>query len=116
MNKVRIKGAFIFIIAIASCAKKPTQTITDNKLSGKFENYTGQLVYFESITPAQLIRLDTLEINEDGTFEFYADVNQLGFYRISENQNNFLNLILSETDDINITADIKSLPTTYKIS
>src|SRR5690606_4479112 len=27
-----------------------------------------------------------------------------------------LNLILSETDDINITADIKSLATTYKIS
>ena len=69
-----------------------TPTITGNLTNTPF----GTSVYLDYLTPTNLIPKDTATVDKEGNFAFTYPIEEVGYYRIRINNQNFVNLILNK--------------------
>lgn len=104
----------ILSVLLISCEE---QKNTDNTtISGNLTNLTeGTQVYLDYLTPTQLSTKDTAIVDGDGNYYFDYKIEQLGYYRLRINNENFINLIFNTDEQPVINANGSNLMDSYTI-
>ncbi len=107
----------VTMLALAACSGTVAEEGTKgtSSLSGVVKGAEGKQVYLEELTPNQMVAIDTVEVGEDGSFEFSFSPTGPNFYRLMFDQNNFLIFILNEGDQTKVTAEYPNLFKTYNV-
>jgi len=110
--------AIIIMMALIGCESDNSTSKTDYNTSvkGTIVGGSGQSVIFEMLRSNGVDQLDTITLNETGSFEFGANVKGQGFYRVRLTQNNFVVLILSEGETITFSSNASALEQTFTVS
>ena len=110
--------AIIIMMALIGCESDNSTSKTDynTTVKGTIVGGSGQSLIFEMLHSNGVDQLDTITLNETGSFEFGADVKGQGFYRISLTQNNFIVLILSEGENISFSSSARALEQDYTVT
>lgn len=97
--------SLFILVSMISCGG---QTATEGvKLTGTVENHEkGAMLFFERIDKNEAIREDSVEIDAEGGFTAYLEVNEPAFYRLNFNDRQMVTLILTgEEEEVVINAD-----------
>lgn len=108
---------FSFLIFGISCGNTGGVG-AESKLKGKVTGGgSGQTITIEHLLPTEVKVVDSAEIGEDGSFAFEnLNVETIGFYRIKRNDNAFITLILTPSDQATIETDWNMGITPYTIT
>lgn len=87
----------------------------DFYVSGNIAGKTPVTLFFEELTPTEIIPLDTIQTDADGFFKFDWYIDNPGFYRLGTNQGNFVTLSVEPHQNIYLTAQQDNLPATYQV-
>jgi len=108
MNKLSKYIVFVFLAGVwHSCQTTKEPGKSELILSGQILNTADTMLLFEELTPSEVVPVDTIYIDSEGTFNFRKDIGDAGFYRITANAANFITLSAEPGEHIIITADIK---------
>lgn len=92
------------ILALVGC----TQSVNEGvKLSGALEQFSeGSFAYVEVVGENGIEPLDTLEINDNGSFSTYLTIEEPAFYRVNFNGRQIITFILTgEETEVVVNAD-----------
>ena len=110
INFVHFFGTFIF--ASLFC----TVTAADNVfINGQLENGEGKTIYLEYFIDGKPVKIDSCLINKKGRFDVSTENKVPDFYRIGFAKNDFILLVLSENEKIDLTGDANSLNKSYTV-
>lgn len=119
MKQHSVYHYFIFLLVLVTTAcSEGFNSKTQTKLSGKFSNHNGEMVYLKEIQLNGLVSIDSARISDKGSFSMVFNNNYgSGFYVFStQNQSDAIQLMLSAGDDVLIEADISNLKQSYVVS
>lgn len=117
MNKLIRYIVYVFpAIFWLSCQTTKDPGDGDLILSGQIRNAADTMLLFEELTPSEVVPVDTIYVDSDGTFTFSKQIDDAGFYRITTNSANFITLSAEPGEHIEIKADIEDMPATYNVS
>ncbi len=85
-----------------------------NNISGKISGAGGQLIYLEELTVDDLIRIDSVKIEDNGSFGFSYLPDEAGIFLLKLNPGEFVTFIMAPGDHIEILADKSTFPNEYK--
>ena len=102
----------IFIISCGNDNSDNNSISINGKLSSLEE---GSLVYLDYLTSNEIITKDTAVIDDDGNYSFDYKIEQLGYYRLRINNQNFINLILDVNEAPIINGNGSNLMDTYTV-
>ena len=114
---IALNSLILGVLIMVSCDNKemvtsPTQTI----VKGKLEGITGtERILLQELQARNVVTVDTIVPDMEGNFELGPNVPNYGFYRIFVDNKNFVNLILSPNDTVDIYAQLDDLEGTYQI-
>lgn len=107
-------------LTLASCSENSESSATSSNdnvsVNGIITNGANQDLIFEHLMSKGVTALDTIKLDEKGEFTFSTEVEGQGFYRIRLAQNNFIVMIMSEGEQIELTSDAKSLDQNYTVT
>jgi hypothetical protein len=111
------KYAYYFIlisIFMVSCAEEQKQEgIT---ISGNFLNAKGKQIYFAELETDGIKNLDSLVVDEKGTFNFQHKPLDAGFYLVKTNSGENVLLMLEKNETVDLSADLGATPFDYQIT
>ncbi len=107
-------GLFFLAIFIFSCQQKKDDQKTVY-ISGHLKNYSNDYLFFEELTPTDLIFKDSIIVNDLGYFELDFIPSQTGFYRLGYSSNNFITLVLKPGESIFVEADAENFNKNYVV-
>lgn len=94
----------LLTISLAGCLKNKTE------ISGKLHgSVSGEYIFLDELKSNELITADSSLTGDDGNFSFEIKTENPAFYLLKINQSNFLPLIVSPGERINIEAHHDSL-------
>ncbi|PCI98828.1 MAG: hypothetical protein COB15_05180 [Flavobacteriales bacterium] len=104
----------ILSVLLISCGE---QNNSDNSsISGNLTNLNeGSQVYLDYLTPTQLFTKDTAIIDGSGNYHFNYKIEDLGYYRLRINNENFINLVFNVGETPIINGDGSNLMDSYTI-
>ncbi len=88
----------------------------DLSIEGKLDGASHYDLFFEELTPTDVIPLDTIQTDEQGQFKHTLHINHAGFYRLRASNIDFISLAASPGEKIQITARVSKLKESYKVS
>jgi thiol-disulfide isomerase/thioredoxin len=107
-----IKKFFLFFLAVMVFAGCKNNTV---KVSGTLVNpLSGEYIFLDELKSNELTTVDSIKISADGTFKFEREIKLPAFYLLKINDNNFLTMLLSPGEKIDLNAFNDSL--NYPIS
>lgn len=103
--KINFKRKFYTVIALIiftalSCGS--SDVISNAQVSGKIKNGgVGEKLELLLLLPTEIKVLDTAVIDEEGNYSFdKANIDQIGFYRIKQDDRYFITLIISPDENV----------------
>ncbi|MBL4651899.1 MAG: AhpC/TSA family protein [Flavobacteriales bacterium] len=116
-NRCLLLFSILIITLFNSCdsGKKSGSSDSNTTVKGVITGGNGQSLVFELLRSNGVDPLDTVKLDETGKFEFGANVDGQGFYRVRLAANNFVVLILTEGENMNFSSQAKALEQTYTI-
>ncbi len=112
-----MKKVFIPIITVLifiACGNN--QSLNNESLSGNIINLAEDTpIYLDYLTPNKIVTKDTAIIDGNGNYQFDVKIDQLGYYRLRINNQNFVNLILDINETPIINGDGNNLMDTYSV-
>ncbi|MEE4197853.1 MAG: TlpA disulfide reductase family protein [Bacteroidales bacterium] len=96
---------------ITSCESEPEHFT----VSGKIKNGNGTKLYLVELQKEQLNFLDSIILNEEGSFRFTGNTEIPKFYALRTSPGNYLSLIINPREQITIHADVHNLVATAQI-
>jgi peroxiredoxin len=112
-----IAAAFSFVLGACSKGGNGVASADDTTvvLSGKIENAgSGGLLVLEQVQQNKLVPIDTLSLEEDGTFSEQIHIPEPGFYRLNMANRQFVNLVLDD-EDVKIDANLAQSATKPRV-
>lgn len=85
------------------------------KISGKFDNASGELLTLKELTIADVITVDSVKVSNNGKFTLKGKNNKIAFYNLYVNNANPITLVIKPGDRIHLTGDIGNLANTYQV-
>jgi len=101
----------LIVFSITACDKKPEGF----SINGTITNAVGKTLYFDELTPSGIEQIDSVIINDDGTFSFSGFTNEPKFFLIRFDRKNFIHILVDSLDKIKITANGNDMPNTYTV-
>ena len=105
-------------ILLFSCGESKVEksgSAIENSVSGTIKNGAGRKIYLEGFDMNGIIKLDSTEIAEDGSFQLSSPA-KTNFYRVGFNNTNYILLAIDSTDkNVKITGNADSLSIGYKV-
>jgi peroxiredoxin len=87
----------LFLLIFIACTPAQNKNHDDTKIiTGRIENTGIGVVVLEKFENAQLFSVDTLTVNDDGTYYSTYQVDEPGYYRINFYNTQFVNIILTD--------------------
>ncbi|MDF1671883.1 MAG: TlpA disulfide reductase family protein [Vicingaceae bacterium] len=113
-----MRKLFLFIIPtlLIACGSSDTNTLNGSKINGNLSNLPeGTPIYLDYLMPTELVSKDTAIIDAEGNYSFDYSVENLGYYRLRINNQNFINLILDVNETPIINGDGTNLMDSYTV-
>jgi len=85
-------------------------------IKGTLKNSKGELIRLQMLAVDSISGIDSVVIDEKGSFQFQQPIAEPGFYMLSIKSDNFITLLIEKGEDIVIEGDIMQLATDYKVS
>jgi len=114
--------AFFLIITAStllltpSCGNKNEAGENEILINGRFIHSRANIVYIDIIHVESLERIDSIELDEDGSLQFRYETDKPLFLKISTAEKNFITLIAEPGQTIELSGDINALAKTYTTS
>lgn len=112
MKKSGLKVFAIAVIALAlgACSKEKFH------VKGAITHANDSVLYFENMSLDGAVALDSVKLNESGTFDFTGDASEAPeFYRLRI-ANQIINISVDSTETISVDASYPTMATQYKVS
>jgi thiol-disulfide isomerase/thioredoxin len=108
----------IFILTISfllfSCGEEKGNATSS--VTGNITNLAeGSSIYLDYLTSTDILTRDTAIIDANGNYAFHYPINDIGYYRLRINNQNFINLILDIGETPIINGDGSNLMDTYTV-
>ncbi|MFW6275894.1 MAG: peroxiredoxin family protein [bacterium] len=110
----KLWGFFFLVSLIFSCQEKKDDQETVY-ISGQLKNYSNDYLFFEELTPTDLIFKDTIIVNEMGYFEYDFLPSQTGFFRLGFSSTDFITLVLKPGESVFVEADADCFNEKYEV-
>jgi len=115
---------FAFFLAIAastllltpSCGNKNEAGENEILINGRFIHSRANIVFIDIIHVESLERIDSIELDEDGSLQFRYETDKPLFLKISTSEKNFITVIAEPGQTIELSGDINALAKTYSVS
>lgn len=92
-------------ISLIACGSAQNEQKTSSILSGKISNVLSTELYLIDLSKQKGAPVDTAFINEDGSFAFDYQANEMGFYRVNLTNTTVLILPLGEGKEVTINGN-----------
>lgn len=124
LRPVTGKFAFLWILLLLlpglfwlfSCKEGPEVGADEFRITGTLKNTRGELVRLQWLSVDSLSTLDSVIIDNKGTFSFKGDLKEPGFYLIGTGPDNFITLLVAPGEDISIEGDALQIASDYAVS
>lgn len=103
-----VLSAFLFF----SCSDQ----VTNYSISGKLDNAGGRKIFLYEMSTYDLFPVDSVIVGTDGYFAFTGKIDRIRFMSLRETRLNYITLIVSPGDNIEITADMDNLQQTVAVT
>ncbi len=113
-----MRKLFLFIIPtlLIACGSGDTNTSNSKTINGNLSKLPeGTPIYLDYLMPTELVPKDTAIIDAEGNYSFDYSVENLGYYRLRINNQNFINLILDVNETPIINGDGTNLMDSYTV-
>ncbi len=108
---------YFYIILLSSLGLFGCKSNLTNayQVAGTYANHEGNFLYLEKVISPKLIVVDTLDLNEDGTFEAMGKIDEPGLFRLRDNRNRGPVFFLEGGADVQVKFDAQK-PAEYSAS
>lgn len=109
-----MKKTTVLVIALATilvACNKPNGFV----ISGKITNAKEKYLYLDELKVSSSVPVDSVKINEDGSFKFKGKINYPNFYLLRINEKNFVTLLVDTTEKINVYGDASNFARDYVV-
>lgn len=111
--KMRFSVLLGISISLFSCTEQEQGNVS---ISGTLpQGVNEKEAYLYRVTPQNAVPVDTVAINEDGTFTLVSNVDELGFYQFGVSQQNRINLGLQPDEQIELSFTNPRLEEGYSV-
>lgn len=115
MKNVLLLG--LSLVFLASCDKSEITSPTGTIVKGKLEGITGnERILLQELQARSIVTVDTIIPDAEGNFAIGPNVPNYGFYRVFLDNKNFVNLILSPKDTVELYAQVADMEGTYSVA
>lgn len=116
MRKVQIiLSLLISFVLFSGCHPGKKANSDGIIISGKL-NFNGEdRVYLQLLNPLEVVTIDSVSVNKNGTFSFKQQTKEANFYIIKTNDRDFITLLMEPGETAKIEADASQLSDNYKI-
>lgn len=104
-SRIKVLTAVMMFLLSLSCSSPDT----GYSISGTLENGAGKKLLLFEMSTYDLTPVDSLIIDDEGDFLFSGEIDRIRFMSLREDQLNYLVLIVTPGEDIEITADYNNL-------
>jgi thiol-disulfide isomerase/thioredoxin len=106
----------ILTVLLFSCGGEQSVLEKNSSVSGNLTNLKeGSLIFLDYLTPQQLYTKDSAIVDKNGNYVFNYVIEELGYYRLRINNQNFINLVLKVDENPIINGDGNNLMDSYTI-
>ncbi|PLW94942.1 MAG: hypothetical protein C0592_01210 [Marinilabiliales bacterium] len=109
-------GLFSIILLLASCGGNKSADQDEIIIEGRFIHSRGNLIYIDAIHVESVQTLDSIRLDENGSFTFKYKTDDALFIRVLVEEDNFITLIAEPGQHIILSGDVKALAETYTVS
>ncbi|MFW6352510.1 MAG: thioredoxin-like domain-containing protein [Bacteroidota bacterium] len=86
------------------------------RIKGTIDNADGRALMLEKMQLDRNLPIDSVELDENGNFSFHGErLNIPTFFKLRLSESNYITLLLDSTEHVTITADAKSLESSYRL-
>jgi len=101
------KNLLLFLFAISIIAGCKNNSV---RISGTLINpVKGNYIYLDELLSSEMKAVDSVKIPENGTFSFNREIKAPAFYVLKIDERNFLTMLLSPGEKMNLSANYDSL-------
>jgi thiol-disulfide isomerase/thioredoxin len=98
---------FIYLFAVVAFTGCKNNTV---QISGTIVNpVSGEYIFLDELKSNELITIDSVKVSEKGTFSFKKEITQPAFYLLKSQENNFLTMLISPGEKLNVKSYHDSL-------
>ncbi|HBF89329.1 MAG TPA: hypothetical protein DDX39_11870 [Bacteroidales bacterium] len=110
-NQLFIPILLLLFALINSC----TQSSEGYIIKGNLENGNGKIILMNELNTTSLDLIDSVKIEDDGSFLFEGKTSSPMFLFFQMGNNNFITLVVDSLDNIEVTGDANNLAGTYNV-
>jgi len=110
-----MRNCFFCIIILSVLASCSSPSENGFEIKGNLKNGSGKIVYIDELTTTSVTTMDSSVVDEEGNYSLSGNIEELGFYRIRLDKNNFVNIILNPDDQIELNGDASYLFGNYEV-
>jgi peroxiredoxin len=103
---------FVFFACTEQAARNDQEVLT---LKGKIENAPNISLFFEELTPSDILPIDSIYTDDQGKFSFDFFMEDASFFRFGISSSNFITLSLEPYESVEIYADARDIASTYSV-
>lgn len=100
----------LIILFTLGCGKSKTF-----KIKGNLKNSAHEYIYLKELTTSDIIPIDSVQIENDGSFKLKGKSFKIAFYSLSLSKKNTITLIISPGDKLIISGDAKDLNHSFSV-
>ncbi|MBN2729320.1 MAG: AhpC/TSA family protein [Bacteroidales bacterium] len=116
-NHVKYILGLAIILMLGACGNGSNEASDDEIIiEGRFIHSRGDMVYIDIIHVEDIQTLDSIHLDENGSFVFKYKTQDALFLRILVEEDNFITLIAEPGEHLTLSGDIKALAETYTVS
>lgn len=104
------------ILTIIGCGETKPAHPDEFIISGKLKNSKGELLRLQILAVDSIGNIDSVNIDDEGTFSFRCDINEPMFYLLGTGGNNFITLLIDKGEDLSFEGDAMHLASNYKVT
>jgi thiol-disulfide isomerase/thioredoxin len=114
-NGKKINALFFIIVllSLVTACNDPGNRPIKTTIEGSFPAFKGKAVSISEFDINSAIPLDTVKINDDGSFKFKIRRPDAGFYLVKVDNRNFITLVLDREKLVKVSSDGNNLKKNY---
>ncbi|MCX6180772.1 MAG: TlpA disulfide reductase family protein [Bacteroidetes bacterium] len=104
------------LLAIVSCGLVSPKEHTNETVNGVIKNAGDDFLIVEKLTLNKIEPVDTLDLEDDGSFSFKYKSDTAWFYRFRlQNKNTWVQVLIHPNDKLDVTADANDLIASFNV-
>ncbi len=108
MKKLQILILVILILSGCNTSKR-------FEIKGVIENGQGSMIYLDEIETSSVTSIDSLTLNDDGSFQFTHELTMPKFFLLRSNQNDFITLLIQPGEKVTVEANMDNLAESFTV-